>query len=226
MLLFLKMVCKMNFSLARFNMTQAQLRPNRVTSVALINAFDHIEREKFVPTHLQDLAYCDQTLRLPEDLFLLESLVLARLIEGLNVQPGDKVLNVACGSGYAAALLAHMGMQVFALTATQLQAKIAQENLAKGHISGTVHYGPLTAGLKEDGPFQAILIEGAVEHVPAELLAQLAEGGHLAAVMINDHERSTITIWQKNGNQVNISHKEEAHAPRLASFIKQNGFVF
>jgi protein-L-isoaspartate(D-aspartate) O-methyltransferase len=216
----------MNFAQARLNMTQSQVRPNRVTNAALLQALGEVEREIFVPQALQNVAYCDQTLLLPPHGFLLAPLTLARLIDALNLKAGDKVLNITRDTGYTAALLARMEMSVFALVQSEEAARWAQETLATQKVFGQVHHGALTAGLPADAPFDGILIDGTIDQLPQTLIDQLAEGGRAVAITYSSQRISNITIWQKTGNQVSMTLLSEASAPRLEDFATKKNFVF
>ncbi len=208
-------------------MTLGQLRPNGVSNPLLLSAIEQVNREKFLPPSLQEMAYCDHSLQINPETFLLEPLVLARLIQALDIQPGDKVLHVNCGTGYGTALLARMGAQVYALASSPSQAQQVQANLAQENILATIHHGSFSDGLVTEGPFQAILIEGAIDTIPITLRRQLVEGGYLAAVCYFESNSGMITLWQKTGKQVTISKKyHEGSAPRLKAFHEHVGFMF
>src|SRR5215475_16227815 len=104
-----------DFALARRNMVDGQLRPNRVTNAALLAAVGELPRERFLPDGLRSVAYADDDVPLGGGRFLMEPMVLARLVQALQVQPDDKVLVVASGRGYGAALLSRLAKSVVAV---------------------------------------------------------------------------------------------------------------
>ena len=104
-----------DFALARRNMIDGQLRPNRVTSSALLAAIVDLPLERFLPDSLKSVAYADDDVPLGGGRFLMEPMVLARLIQSLQPLPEDKALVVASGRGYGAALLARLVKTVVAV---------------------------------------------------------------------------------------------------------------
>jgi len=173
----------MDFALARRNMVDGQLRPNRVTNASLLSAVSELPRERFLPEALRSIAYADDDVPLGNGRFLMEPMVLARLIQALQVQPGDKALVVASGRGYGAAILSRLVKSVVAVESDAALAGSAGQtikNLGIVNIKQTV--AKLEDGAPADAPFDAILIEGAVYEIPRTILDQLAEGGRLTTV--------------------------------------------
>src|SRR5215813_4270797 len=131
-----------DFSLARRNMVDGQLRPNRVTNAALLSAVSELPRERFVPDALHSIAYADDDVPLGNGRCLMEPMVLARLIQTLQPQPEDKALVVASGPGYGTALLARLVKSVVAVEGDAGLAGSAEQTI-KGlgianvrHVSG------------------------------------------------------------------------------------------
>jgi protein-L-isoaspartate(D-aspartate) O-methyltransferase len=173
-----------DYALARRNMIDGQLRPNRVTNARLLAAFGELPRESFLPGELRSVAYADDDVPLGGGRFLMEPMVLARLMQHLQPQPEEKALVVAAGRGYGTALL---GRLVGSVVAIESDAKLAgsAEQTIKGLGIGNARVitGPCEAGAPADGPYDVILIEGAVRQIPQAILDQLSEGGRLATVM-------------------------------------------
>jgi protein-L-isoaspartate(D-aspartate) O-methyltransferase len=165
-------------------MVDGQLRPNRVTDAQLLAAVGALPRERFLPDGLRAVAYADDDVPLGNGRFLMEPMVLARLIQALQTEPGDKALIVASGRGYGAALLSRLVKLVVAVESDPALAGTAEqtfENLGIVNISQTT--ARLEVGAPAEAPFDAILIEGAVHEIPRAILDQLAEGGRLTTVM-------------------------------------------
>src|SRR5690349_22889329 len=106
-----------DFALARRNMVDGQLRPNRVTNAALLAAVSELPRERFLPEGLRSVAYADDDVPLGNGRFMMEPMVLARLIQVLQAQAEDKAMVVAAGRGYGAAILARLVRSVVAVEA-------------------------------------------------------------------------------------------------------------
>ena len=115
-----------DFALARRNMVDGQLRPNRVTNAALLAAVSDLPRERFLPDGLRSVAYADDDVPLGNGRFLMEPMVLARLIQALQPQPEDKVLVVASGRGYGAALLSRLVKSVVAVESDVVRRKASR----------------------------------------------------------------------------------------------------
>ena len=172
-----------DFALARRNMVDGQLRPNRVTNASLLSAVSELPRERFLPETLRSVAYADDDVPLGDGRFLMEPMVLARLIQALQVQPGDKALIVASGRGYGAALLSRLVKSVVAVESDAALAGSAEQTIKDlGIVNIKQTVAKLENGATADAPFDAILIEGAVHEIPRTILDQLAEGGRLTTV--------------------------------------------
>ena len=173
-----------DFALARRNMVDGQLRPNRVTNGALLTAVGELPRERFLPEALRSVAYADDDVPLGNGRFLMEPMVLARLIQALQPQAEEKALVVASGCGYGAALLSRLVKAVVAVESDAALAGVAEQtfkDLGIVNINQTV--AKSEAGGPAEAPYDAILIEGAVQEIPRAILDQLAEGGRLSTIM-------------------------------------------
>ena len=119
----------MDYSTARRNMIECQIRPSKVVDEALLASIAAAPRERFLPEALRGVAYVDEDLKLSAERSLMEPAVLARLLQALALTPGDAVLDIASGTGYAAAVMARLAGTVFALESDpDLQATGARLN--------------------------------------------------------------------------------------------------
>src|SRR5262245_50068024 len=150
-----------DFTLARRNMIDGQLRPNRVNNVQLLAAIADLPRERFLPPGLRSVAYADDDVPLGNGRYLIEPMVLARLIQTLQPQPEDKALVVASGPGYGAALLARLVKSVVAVEGDAGLASSADQTIRELGIANVRHVaGKMEDGCAADGPYDVILIEG------------------------------------------------------------------
>ncbi len=172
-----------DFTAARNNMVDCQIRPNRVTDPRVLDAMRMLPREQFVPPALAALAYLDEDLPLGGGRVLMEPLVIARLVQMARVRSGDRVLVVGAGTGYGAAIVDACGAQVTALEEDYALIAVAIQVLPR--LAPAVHIveGQLAAGVPGGGPWDIILIEGAVTMVPEFYAGQLAPGGRLVTVL-------------------------------------------
>lgn len=217
----------LDYAQARRLMVDCQLRTFDVTDIAVLDAFDAIPRERFVPEGREPFAYIDQPLALGseegETRYSAAPMVLARLIQALAVRPGERALDVATGLGYAAALLDRLGARVTALDSLPGLAAQARERLAGREIA--VETGPLAAGAPQHGPYDAILINGRIETRPQALLEQLADGGRLACVQ-GQGRTGKATLWVRAGNAFGSRPLFDATLPALKAFSAETGFTF
>jgi len=173
-----------DFDKARFNMVESQIRANKVRDPRLLDAFGGLPREMFVPQALAGIAYIDEDIEVARGRYLLEPMVLARLLQEADVKPGDRVLDVAPATGYSTVILSALAQNITAIESDPALAQQASENLKRLDVTNArVEQGPLTDGCKPRGPYDVILVNGGVEVVPPALTAQLAEGGRLLVVV-------------------------------------------
>ncbi len=166
---------------ARDYMVDGQVRPNKVIDPRIIRAMRSLPRERFVPPQAQAIAYVDDDVPLGGGRYLTEPMVIARLVQLARIRDGDRVLVVGAGSGYGAALAAACGGRVTALEQDPALLAIARPLLAALAPGVVVMEGPLDQGLP--GPWDVILIDGAVRDVPAALAALVPVGGRLVTVI-------------------------------------------
>jgi protein-L-isoaspartate(D-aspartate) O-methyltransferase len=211
---------------ARLHMVQRQLLPNQVTDARLIAAMGEVPREAFVPENRRDIAYGDENLELAAGRYLMEPRVFARLLQAAEIAPADVVLDVGCASGYSTAVLARLAATVVGLEADKALAADAARTLSQlGIDNAVVVEGSLAGGLPKQGPFDVIVVEGAIERRPDDLLRQLAEGGRLLAVHIQQGV-GRATLWRRSGELTARRDLFDAAVRKLADFDAPAAFVF
>ncbi|RWQ34771.1 MAG: protein-L-isoaspartate O-methyltransferase [Mesorhizobium sp.] len=176
-----------DFAERRVKMVDGQIRTTDVTSAPLLDAMLVVPREAFVAPGQRDLAYIDEDIRIANGVdgprYLMEPSPLAKLMQLAEIDPGDSVLDVGCGTGYATAILSRLAKSVVALESDPALAETAMSTLsALGCDNVSVVKGSLPEGHAAEAPYDVIFIGGSVEKVPDSLLDQLAEGGRLVAV--------------------------------------------
>jgi protein-L-isoaspartate(D-aspartate) O-methyltransferase len=217
-----------DFALARRNMVECQLRPNHVTNAQLLAAVGDLPRENFLPAGLEAVAYADDDVPLGNGRYLMEPMVLARLIQTLQPGPGDKALVVASGRGYGAALLGRLVKLVAAVESDAGLAGSANQtikSLGLGNVSFVT--APAEGGLPTSGPYDVILIEGAVRQIPQAILDQLAEGGRLATVLAGAPRALGVAqLVVKEGGVTSGRPLFDAGTPVLPGFAPPARFTF
>lgn len=216
-----------DYTAARLNMVDSQIRTNKVTNAELIAAFQSVPREAFVPERLAGVAYMDEDIPLGNGRYLMEPMVLARLLQAALPGPADVVLDVGCGTGYAAAILAKVAATVVALESDHSLAQAATRVLGDlGIDNAIVVEGPLPAGWSAQAPYGVILVNGAVAEVPEAIRRQLAEGGRLVTVERPDSGPGRGILMRRNGGTVARRAIFDAATPILPGFAAEPGFVF
>jgi protein-L-isoaspartate(D-aspartate) O-methyltransferase len=219
----------LDFAQARRTMVDSQIRTYDVTDRAVLDAVGATPRERFVPAGRETLAYCDLSIPLTdphgtERRVMLAPMVLARMVQALDLKPGQRVLDVATGLGYAAAVMARLGADVIAIESEAALADAARVALAG--IGGViVKTGPLLEGSRGEAPFDAILVNGGVHARPDTLLEQLKEGGRLACISQSDGAGKAL-LYVRSGDAFGSRSLFEANAPELAEARPAPAFVF
>ena len=174
----------MDFAAARRKMVASPVRTNRVTDPLVSSAMEAVPREYFVPAERRSVAYLDEDQPLGNGRHIMEPMALGRLLQLADVEPGDKALVVAAGTGYSAAVLARMAESVVVLENDTSFAEKASKIMTELVIPNvTVVRGDLASGVPAKAPFDVILIDGAVNEIPMALKQQLRDGGRLVAVV-------------------------------------------
>jgi len=218
----------MDYAEARRRMVDGQVKPNRVTDPRLLLALQEIPRELFVPPALRPRALADEDLALGRGRFLLQPMTIARLIQTAAPRGGERVLVAASGTGYGAALLAHMGAEVTALEDDGTLLALAAPALAACALPPGLlrqERGDPSRGLPGEPRFDLVLIEGAVPAVPAALVEALAEGGRLVAIRRGPHESGSAILGRRLGGALSAVEVFDARAAVLPAFAPRPGFV-
>ena len=220
----------LDFATARRMMVDGQVRTADVTDRAITQAMLDLPRERFVPDN-PDLAYLDTDLPIGGSgqglqRRLLKPMVLARMVQALDLSPEDRVLDVGCATGYAAALLSRLAAEVVALEQDESLARQAASQLANLRITNVaVRTGPLVQGFAEAAPYNAILVEGGVDIQPQNLCSQLADGGRLVCI-----HRATAApkavIFRRDQDDITARPLFEASAAVLPGFSRAPAFEF
>ncbi|MFC3629952.1 protein-L-isoaspartate O-methyltransferase [Paracoccus angustae] len=214
-----------DFAMRRTMMVDTQVRPNDVTKFPVIEAMLAVPMEDFVPASRRAVAYSGENLDLGRGRVLLEPRTLGKMIDMLDLQPGDLVLDLACGYGYSSAVVARMVQAVVAIEEDAEMAAEAERRLNEaGVFNVAVLNAPLAQGAPKQGPYDAILIGGGVEEVPEAILDQLKEGGRVVAPFL-EGTLGVVRIGHRLHGRVNWRYGFNAQAPLLPGFARARGFT-
>ncbi len=213
-----------DFETMRDAMVESQLRTVGVDDPRVIKAMANVPRETFVPAEKQRLAYADTLLGLGGGRALNLPMATGRLLTAMRLTGDEHVLVVGGATGYAAALCAELAKSVVMVEADADLIAKAREALA-GYDTIEIVEGELAAGHAASVPYDAILVDGLVEHIPDALVEQLGDGGRLGAAVLEDGI-SRLTIGRKSGDAFGASAFAEAQAAVLPGFERPRAFVF
>jgi protein-L-isoaspartate(D-aspartate) O-methyltransferase len=208
-----------DYSLARRAMVDSQLRPEAVTDRGVLAAMAAVERERFVPESAKALAYFDRPLPLTKDRAMMPPAALGRLLSELAPRAGERALVVGSGTGYSAALLQAIGLEAVALESDEALAASAREAGIE-----TVS-GALADGWKGSAPYDIILLDGAVEEIPATLIKQLSAGGRLAGAIV-DRGVTRLVVGRAAGGSLGLRTLADADVDILPGFERPRAFTF
>jgi protein-L-isoaspartate(D-aspartate) O-methyltransferase len=225
-----------NFEILRQRMVDHQIRVNDVTDHRVIKAFANTPRELFVPSGQKPFAYGDRDIPIyagePDsagedgERFLVSPVAMAKAIQALQIDTASVVLDIGCGSGYCAAILAQLAGSVVAVEEEEALVSAAEANLQTlGFDNAAILQGKLVDGLAGEGPFDAILISGGVEEVPEALKEQLNDRGRLIAIVMAGRTGQA-RLYERAGSQISERPLFDATAPILPGFAKVREFVF
>ena len=215
-----------DFEAARTAMVDCQVRPSDVTSYGIIEAMLWAPRERFVPKAKRAVAYAETEIPLTADRVILPPRVLAKMIEAASVTPDDLVLDLAPGLGYSTAILSRLAAAVVAIEPDETladQAQAALDDLERDNVM--LQSGDPAKGDPAHGPFDVIFVNGAVQHVPQELIDQMKVGGRLVAIF-NDASVGQCRVMVKTAASASSRLEFDASAPVLAGFQNEKAFAF
>ncbi|MDP6019461.1 MAG: protein-L-isoaspartate(D-aspartate) O-methyltransferase [Candidatus Latescibacteria bacterium] len=180
-------------------MIRSQLTARDISDSLVLQAMAEIPRHEFVPPSLKDMAYQDRALPIGEDQTISQPYIVAFMTQALDLEPGDKVLEIGTGSGYQAAVLSRLVEHVFTIEIIPSLGDSASQLLQRqGYDNITVRIGDGYVGWPSEAPFDAIMVTAAPDHVPQALVDQLAENGHLV-LPVGDRYQELIRLTKRDG---------------------------
>ncbi|MEM8978627.1 MAG: protein-L-isoaspartate O-methyltransferase [Pseudomonadota bacterium] len=215
-----------SFAVRREMMVDTQVRPSDVTKFPIIDAMLTIPRERFVPDSLREAAYLGDHLPLGDGRVLLDARTFGKMLDALDIQDSDLVLDLGCGLGYSSAVLGRMAEAVVAIEDEADWVSDAQSMLSEVGIDNVaVIEGALAMGASQHGPFDAIILQGAVDEIPPQLIDQLKEDGRIIAIF-RVGNAGAARLGTKSGGRVSWRWEFDATAPLLNGFEKTQAFTF
>jgi len=208
-------------------MIEGQIKTNRVTDPYVLDAMAEVPREAFVPVAKKGVAYIDDAIEVAKGRFMLEPMVLARMLEAAELSETDIVLDIGCNTGYSTAILAKIASTVVGLDSDAELVEQATRNLSVvGIDNAVVVTGDLAEGVVKQAPFNVIIFNGAVDEVPDSIKNQLADGGRLVAISAGKSTMATVSVYTRNNEIFSKRDILEAGVATLPGFEAKKGFSF
>ena len=215
----------MDFVAARYNMVENQIRTNRINDPRVIQALKDTPREGFLPKGLGGLAYVDEDVALGGGRFLIEPLVLARLLQAAGISGTDVVLTVGDATGWASAVISKLASTVVMLESDgDLVTRAGPILSDMGCDNVAVIRAPLDGGHAAQGPYDVILFVGAVADIPSPFGRQLADKGRMVAVIRSGAGGSSVVRVVRAGDTFGRWTLFDAATPYLPGFLPKLRF--
>jgi len=208
-----------DYAAARASMVDTQLRPEGVNFPPVVEAMAAVAREEFVAPEAMPLAYIDRTVPMGAGRLMNGPVVLGKLLTEMTPLSGERALVVGCGTGYSVTVLRAMGLNVIGLESSPELASRARAN------GVDVVEGPLEAGWEKGAPYELILVDGAIEHIPDAIVAQLTGHGRLGAALI-DKGITRLVVGRRAGEGFGLHSMADSGAAALPGFSKPRTFTF
>ncbi|MCK4586511.1 MAG: protein-L-isoaspartate O-methyltransferase [Gammaproteobacteria bacterium] len=216
-----------NIELARSNMIEQQIRPAEVLDQRVLETISDTPREAFVPETYQDLAFSDINVDLGNAEVMMKPIMEARILQALNIQPGDKILEIGTGSGYLTALLAKLGGHV---ESVEIEPKILEQAKTRlgnqGITNITLVQGDASGGWNQNEAFDVIAITGSFPILPESFQKQLTVGGRMAVIVGESPVMETLLITRAAEDQWVTQALFETDFPALKNVEQPQAFIF
>ena len=212
-----------NFEQMRRAMVANSLRTTGVNDPRVLAAIGAVPRERFVPRERLAIAYADTPVPLGNGRELNSPLSFSRMLAEVAPQEGERALLIGAATGYGAAVLDRLVGSVVAVEEDPELLATAREALSGTGVR--LVEGPLQLGYPDGGPYELIVIDGAVEFVPDELVEQLVDGGRLATAIL-DRGVTRISIGRRAGDAFGIAPMTDSASVVLPGFVKPRTFSF
>jgi protein-L-isoaspartate(D-aspartate) O-methyltransferase len=200
------MSSELDFQAMRAHMVRDQLAARHIADPRVLEAMRQVPRHRFVPEHLQSLAYGDGPLPIGQNQTISQPYIVALMSQALELQPEDVVLEIGTGSGYQTAVLCQLARFVYSLERYPSLGEHACDVLDKlGYDNVEVHIGDGSQGLPDMAPFDAIIVTAAAPAIPGPLRAQMADEGRLV-LPIGDQYQQFLQRVRRSGNSWEIEH--------------------
>ncbi len=208
------------------NMIEGQIKPINGMSEELLSAFYSLDRNDFMPETMKEMSYFEKNILLEDKRTILKPSLIAQIAMSINLKANENVLILGATTGYLSAILSHQAETVIVVEENEQLLNNSENAIKKNNINNVVFVNnEIARGYNEQSPFNAIIIEGAIQEVPHNIIDQLDEGGRLLAI-VQEEEICSAKLFKKYGQSISEQKLFNCKIPVLSMFMKRNSFSF
>ena len=208
------------------NMIEGQIKPINGMREELLSVFYSLDRNDFMPETMKEMSYIEKNIILENERTILKPSLIAQIALSINLKANENVLILGATTGYLSAILSHQAETVIVVEENEKLLSNSENAIKKSNINNVVFIkNEIVKGYNEQSPFNAIIIEGAIQEVPGNILNQLDEGGRLFAI-VQDEEICSAKLFKKYGKLISDQRLFNCSMPVLNMFMKKNSFSF
>ena len=208
------------------NMIEGQIKPINGMCEELLSVFYSLDRVDFMPETMKEISYIEKNIKLENERTILKPRLIAQIALSINLKANENVLILGATTGYLSAILSHQAETVIVVEENESLLSNSENAIKKNNINNVVFIkNEIVKGYNEQSPFNAIIIEGAIQEVPNNILNQLDKGGRLFAI-VQEEEICSAKLFKKNGNSISEQKLFNCKMPVLSMFMKKNSFSF
>ena len=216
----------MNNEALNKNMVDGQIKPINGMTERIVSTFYSLDRNNFMPLKLKNQSYMEMNLNIEEGRVIPKPDLIAKIVLNINLKDNENVLILGSSTGYLAAILSYHAQTVIVVEENKKLLEASEKSIKENNINNVVFFNnEIAKGCLEQSPFNAIIIEGAVEEVPKNIVDQLESGGRMIAI-ISDNGACTAKMYKKRGQSISTSKLFNCSIPVLNSFKMKNSFSF
>ena len=209
------------------NMIEGQIKPINGMSEELLSVFYSLDRNDFMPEAMKEMSYVEKNIILQDKRTILKPSLIAQIALSINLKANENVLILGAATGYLSAILSHQAETVIVVEENEQLLNNSENAIKINNINNVVFIkNEIVKGYNEQSPFNAIIIEGAIQEVPLNIIDQLDEGGRLFAIVQEEEEGCSAKLFKKNELSISEQKLFYCKMPVLSMFMKKNSFSF
>ena len=208
------------------NMVDGQVKPINGMNEQLLSTFYSLDRSDFMPEQMKSMSYVEKNLIVKNDRIILKPDLVAKIALSIDLKTDENVLILGASTGYLSAILSHHAETVIVVEEDEEFLLSAENAIKINNLNNIVFVkNEISKGYSDQSPFDAIIIEGAIQEVPENILNQLDEGGRLLAIL-QEEGVCTARLFKKNKNNFDNQKLFNCLLPALNIFKRENSFSF